>query len=102
MVKNLRIKFLLGGKMPEHHCLRDSGRLRNLFGGGAAKSPLRKKADRHPQDLQLSVFGAHARGAGCLARGRQRSLLDRYFFTQMGLSSFGRAIKVSTYLPPAS
>jgi hypothetical protein len=102
VVKNLRVEFLLGGKMPKHHRLRDAGCLRDLLSSSAAKTALREKPDRYPQDLQFSVFRAHACGAGRRASRRQRSLLNRCFFTQIGPFFLLGAIKVSTYLPSGS
>ncbi|MDQ2937216.1 MAG: hypothetical protein M3R67_06880 [Acidobacteriota bacterium] len=82
MVENCGIEFLLGGEMPEDHSLRNARRLGNFFGGGTAKTPLRKKTNRHPKDLEPPVFRGHSRSAGHFGLSRKYGFSDYYFFTQ--------------------
>src|SRR2546421_4579984 len=54
------VEFFFGGEVAKDHRLRDARRVRDLFGGRAAKAALRKEAHGDNQDLEATLFARHA------------------------------------------
>lgn len=98
MVQDCRVEFLLGGEMPEDHCLGNSCRQSDLPGSCAAEALPGKQTDSHPKDLKSPIFRGHSHSAYDFIGSCERRFSDCCLFIQQDV--FHRPhCKVSTYLP---
>src|SRR5215217_8568146 len=92
MIENGRVEFFFGGEVSKDHRFGDSRRVGDFFRRRSSKTPLRKEAHGHRENLELALFAGHASGSN--------RALTRHLLTQYSLPSLSPVMrKVSTYLP---